>query len=105
MGGRSPVWLWNMRGHVASRSVLRRGPTGSRTQRDLAEFLAQEREGKGQEGEAWHKHAENGVRNEGWKILDCGELELVSSLRKFQVLLSQYHYTDVVSLSFFCPST
>lgn len=102
--GRSLVWLGNMRGHVASCSVLRRGPTGPRTQRDLAKFLAQEREGKGQEGGAWCKYGGNGVRNEGWKILDLGELELVSSLRKFQMSLSQYHYTDVVSLSFFCPS-
>lgn len=45
------------------------------------------------------------VRNECWKIqLDCGEWELVGSLRKFQVSPSQHHYTDVLSLPFRCSS-
>lgn len=44
------------------------------------------------------------MTNGGWKVqLDCGEWGLVGSLRKFQVSLSQHHYTDV-SLSFCCPS-
>ena len=44
------------------------------------------------------------MRNGGWKVQqDCGEWELVGSLRKFQVSLSQYCYIEM-SLSFCCPS-
>lgn len=104
--GRKITWIVKEdEGACSLVNCLRRWPTRPRRQRDLANFLAQEREGKGQEGGAWDKYAGTGVRNECWKIqLDCGEWELVGSLRKFQVPPSQHHYTDVLSLSFRCPS-